>query len=118
MGKAIVFSEPRIKALKAPDPGPGGKYRQVYYKDKTFPGLQVCVTSSGSKSYYFVRRIDGRPTRVLLGAVAQLSVDDARKAAAKRAGEVAGGKNPQAEHRARQHEPTLKDLWGGQVKGC
>jgi integrase len=111
MGKPIVFSEARIKALKPPEPGPGGKYRQVYHKDKTFPGLQVCVTSSGAKSYYFVRRMDGKPTRVMLGTVAQLSVDDARKAAAKRAAEVAGGKNPQVEHRARQHEPTLQDLW-------
>jgi integrase len=37
--------------------------------------------------------------------------DNARKAAAKRAGEIADGKNPQAERRTRRDEPTVGDLW-------
>ena len=75
------FSEKRIKALAAPTPPLGKTYTQVYYKDKTVPGLQVCVTSAGRKSYYLVKRIDGRPTRVLLGTADQLSVETACKAA-------------------------------------
>ena len=46
-----------------------------------------------------------------LGTVEQLSVDDARKAAAKKAGEIADGKNPQVERRRKREEPTIKDLW-------
>jgi integrase len=109
--KPIAFSEARIKALHPPERGPGGKYRQVYCKDTTVSGLQVCITSHGGKSYYYVRRIDGRPTRVLLGTVDELSVDQAREAARIKAGEVASGKNPHAERLAKRQEPTLAELW-------
>ena len=105
MGKAIVFSEARIKALKPPAAD------RVYVKDKTQPGLQVCVTSAGTKTFYFVRRIDGRPTRVLLGACKDISVDQAREAAQIKAGQVASGRNPQTERRERRQEPTLGDLY-------
>ena len=111
MDKAIPFSEKRIQKLTAPTPPPGKSYAQVYYKDTTVPGLQVCVTSAGSKSYYLVKRIEGKPTRVLLGAADKLSVDDARKAAQAKAGQVATGRNPQEERRAKLHEPTLQVLW-------
>jgi integrase len=110
MGNTFPFSEHRIKALSAPTPPLGKTYTQVYYKDKTVPGLQVSVTSAGRKSYYLVKRIDGKPTRMFLGTADQLSVDQARKAAATKAGEVASGKNPQAERRAKLGEPTLQVL--------
>ncbi len=105
MPTIFAFSETRIKALKPPT----DKDRE-YHKDKTYPGLQVCVTSAGSKTYYLVKRTDGRPTRHLLGTADELSVDQARKAAAAKAGKIATGENPQTERRRKREEPTLEKL--------
>ncbi|MFZ1936918.1 MAG: tyrosine-type recombinase/integrase [Thermoguttaceae bacterium] len=107
MVKPFAFTEAKIKALPIPRDGKD----RAYHKDSKHPGLQVCVTSAGSKTYYYVRRVDGRPTRMKLGTVEQLSVDDARKAAAKKAGEIADGKNPQVDRRRKREEPTVKMLW-------
>lgn len=105
MPAIFPFSEARIKALQPPT----DKDRE-YHKDKGFPGLQVCVTSTGTKTYYLVKRTDGRPTRHLLGPVAELSVKQARDAAAAKAGKIAAGENPQATRRQRREEPTLSKL--------
>jgi integrase len=105
MPTTFPFSEERIRKLKPPT----GKDRE-YHKDKTHPGLQCCVTSAGSKTYYLVKRTDGRPTRHLLGTADELSVDQARKAAAAKAGKIATGENPQADRRRKREEPTLEKL--------
>ena len=105
MPTIFAFSETRIKALKPPT----DKDRE-YHKDKTYPGLQVCVTSAGSKTYYLVKRTDGRPTRHLLGTADELSVNQARKAAAAKAGKIATGENPQTDAPAEREEPTLAKL--------
>lgn len=110
MPKPFSFSEAKIKALALPKTG------RVYYRDVTFPGLQVCVTSAGSKTYYFVKRIAGRPTRIKLGPTRQLSVDDARAGAAAKAGEVAVGKDPQAERRRKREQPTIGELFQYWIK--
>ena len=57
-----------------------------------------------------VKRIDGKPTPVLLGTADQLSVDQARESARIKVGKVADGRNPQAERSALLHEPTLQML--------
>lgn len=109
MVSSIPFSEPKIKALKPPagdDPN-----RRDYYKDTKLPGLQLAVYPTGAKVYYYVRRVDGRPTRIKLGTTADLSVDQARTAAKVHAGKIAEGKNPQAERRTKATEPTLQALW-------
>ena len=102
----IHLSEPKVKALTPPT----DKDRE-YHKDSGVKGLQLCITAAGSKTYYFVRRMDGKPTRYKLGTVEELSLDQARKAAQKKAGEVADGKNPQSQRRAKIGEPTLGKLW-------
>ena len=105
MPKPFAFSEAKIKALVPPKTG------RVYHRDAKLPGLQVCVTNTGRKTYFFVRRINGKPTRVKLGSTVQLSLDDARTAAAALAGEIAGGKDPQAERRKQRDQPTIGELF-------
>ncbi len=105
MPKPFSFTEARVKALSPPTTG------RVYHKDAKCPGLQLCVTPAGSKTYYYVRRIDGKPTRVILGKATQLSVDDARDVAMKQAGKIADGLNPQTERRRKREEPTIQQLW-------
>jgi len=106
MAITFVFSEERIRKLKPPI----DKDRE-YFKDKTYPGLQICCTAGGSRTYYFVKRTDGRPTRHKLGTFEELSVKQAREAAAAIAGKIATGQNPQDDRRAKRQEPTIKDLW-------
>jgi integrase len=107
MPTTFAFTEPKIRALVPPQ---DGRDRE-YHKDTKVPGLQVCVTAAGSKAYYYVRRMDGRPTRVLLGSAEKLSVEAARDAARIHAARVAQGDNPQAERRQKRQQPTLADLW-------
>ncbi len=104
MVTTFAFSEKRIQGLAAPT-----DREREYHKDKTFPGLQVCVTSAGTKTYYFVKRTDGQPTRHKLGPVDQLSVDQARTAAAALAGKIATGENPQAARRKSARSPPLRN---------
>lgn len=105
MSKAFAFTEAKVAKLEPPAIG------RVYHKDSRFLGLQLCVTSAGAKTYYFVKRIGGKPTRVRLGTVDQLTVDQARTAAGSVTGEVAAGHNPQADRKRRREEPSVKDLF-------
>ena len=79
-------------------------------RTRTFKGLQVCVTAAGAKIYFYVRRIDGKPSRVKLGSADVLSVADARAMALQKAVKVEEGENPQADRRARREEATLTEL--------
>ena len=104
MPKSFPFTEAKVKAQSPPASG------REYHKDTRFPGLQLCITSAGARTYYFVKRIGGRPTRIRLGTVDQLSVEAARTAAAAVTGEVASGRDPQEYRRQKRHEPTMGDL--------
>jgi integrase len=105
MPKTFQFTEAKIRATPAPATG------REYHKDIRFPGLQLCITSTGTATYYLVKRIGGKPTRVRLGTVEQLSVEQARTTAATIAGEVASGRDPQAERQKRRAVPTLDMVW-------
>ncbi len=106
MPTSFPFSEATIRMLKPPT-----DQDREYHKDSKLPGLQLCVTSANSRTYYFVRRIDGKPTRVFLGKTDDLSVSQARAAAAQHAGAVASGRDPQADRRKRREEETLDAVW-------
>jgi integrase len=109
MVTTFPFTEARIRALKPPTAqDPNGR---DYHKDSKCPGLQLAVFPTGKKVYYFVKRMDGKPTRLKLGTTKDLSADDARELAKVHAGKVASGENPQAARRARREEPLLSALW-------
>jgi integrase len=101
----FAFTEARIKALPTPPTG------RAWWYDSKAPALAVCKTAAGSTSYYFYKWANGRPARMLLGKHPKLTVAQARDAVAKHMGTIAAGGDPQEEHRARHHEPTLQNLW-------
>ena len=72
MPEPFSFTEATVAALPTPASG------RIYHKDDKLPGLQLCLTAAGARTYYFVRRIDGKPTRYRLGTTAELSVKTAR----------------------------------------
>jgi len=94
--------------LKAPAPAKGAR---DYYSDLKEQGLQMAVTSAGAKTFYLYKRVDGRPERILLGRFPDISVENARKAAAEAKGKIASGKNPQKERRAIRDEMTFAALF-------
>jgi len=99
------FTTARLRDLPAPAKG------RVYHHDARTPGLTLCVTAKGSRTWYFVKWVAGRSTRVRLGKFPELGLDAARDVARELTGDVARGKDPHAERRARSEAPTLRDLF-------
>ena len=85
---AFPFTHPRLEAIKPPRTG------RASYRDTKVAGLTLAVTTSGSQSFYFYKRIEGKPTRIRIGGFPEISIDDARKEAQKFSGEIARGENP------------------------
>jgi integrase len=90
--RRMALTEQRVADLK--DPG--------FVFDTRTPGLAVRITPSGTKSYVFQRKVDGRPLRVTLGKCAGLRLDAARDAAAQYNGKAAAGVDLRGERAARR----------------
>lgn len=84
---------------------------RVYLRDGKTPGLALLITSTGAKSYYLYRKINGRPERVLLGKHPAMVLDQARRKAAELNGLIARGINPNEQKRKAKGDITLADVW-------
>lgn len=92
---------------KAPiPPERNGKPAQAFYRDSAVPGFGLRVNSGGSKSFIVEKRINGKVKRITLGRYGNLTVEQARNEAAKLLGEVATGKDPSAEKKAKRAKST------------
>jgi integrase len=98
---AFPFTTSRLDAIKPPKMG------RDSYRDTKIAGLTFVITVNGSKSFYFVKRIGGKPTRLRIGGYPDISVDGARKEAQKFSGEIAKGVNP---HTARKNKDTTATI--------
>lgn len=83
--------------------------RHVY--DTRCPGLTLCVTPAGTKTFYLYRRVQGRPQRTHLGRFPGMTVEQARKRAAVLNAEIAEGGDPQQRKRRLREEVTLGELF-------
>lgn len=92
----INFTKAALGALTIPPPG---KRAEVY--DSKTPRLMLRVTHTGAKSFAVYRRVNGRPQRVRLGCYPDMTIEQARKAAAKALSKMANGIDPIAEKRAK-----------------
>jgi len=101
----LPFTKAALQGLVLP------KHGRCYHYDTKAAGLAVCVTATGTRTFYFVKKIDGRPVRVRIGTFPDLSVENARNAAKQLTLAVARGEDPQADKRARRTETTLGELW-------
>jgi len=79
--------------------------------DDKVKSLAIQVTPAGARSWFVVKRINGKPVRTRLGSWPDLSVEGARRAAGEVLGAIANGKNPHRERKALRQEATLADLW-------
>ena len=101
----IPFTKAALHGLVLPEHG------RRYHYDTKAAGLAICATATGTRTFYFVKKIDGRPVRVRIGTFPDLSVENARNAAKQLTLAVARGEDPQADKRARRTETTLGELW-------
>lgn len=101
----MKLTKTTIDAIEPPEKG-----YKLHWDDK-LRGLAVRVTASGAKAFVYQRRIEGRERRITVARVGELTVDQARKAAERLAGEIAEGKNPVAERqRRRLKSVTLRQV--------
>lgn len=107
----ISFAKPKLAAIAPPSVIPGRQTVYDTYHDDKEAGLVLLVTSGGSKTFYLSKKINGRPERIKLGRFPDLSVENARKAAAKQKGHIADGKNPNDEKKRLRDDLSLGDLF-------
>lgn len=99
MGKLTKTS---IDALVAPKSG------QAFLWDPELRGFGVRITSGGTKTFVLqYRNEEGRTRRIGLGRCGILTPDEARTAAKKKLGAVAGGEDPAQEKKERRASPTV-----------
>lgn len=70
--------------------------------DSVLPGFGVRVFPNGSKTYFLDYRVNGTRRRISIGKHGKLTVDEARKLARQKAGEVAAGRDPLNERMAKR----------------
>lgn len=81
--------------------------------DTASPGLHLVITPAGAQTFYLKYRANGTQRKVKLGAYGTaLTIDQARREAAKKRGDVAKGADPQAERKANRDAMRMVDLFG------
>lgn len=96
------------RALLAVEPPEAGKRLTVY--DIEIPKLAMRVTSSGSRTFYVVKRAGASMSWVKLGGFPEMTVEQARSEAQKVLGKFASGADPAAARRAIRQEPTFNAM--------
>ena len=108
MGETDRFKFTKEALAGLPIPASG---RAVYHDAKT-TGLQVRVTHTGIRTFSVFRRIKGgQPERITLGRFPEMTVEQARRRAARINAEIEEGSNPAEVKRAQKGEPTLAEFF-------
>lgn len=92
----VLFTKKNLDELTFDPQGPKGW--QWYYDERT-PGLAVGISASGVKSFYLIRKISGRATRLSIGRYPTVAIETARREAHSKNQLIAQGKNPNGEQR-------------------
>jgi len=95
-----------VDKIDLPQPTAEGKPTQAFYRDSAIPGFGLRVTSGGAKAFIAEKRIHGKVKRITLGRYGNLTVEQARNEAMQLLGQVAAGKDPLAERKARVIQGT------------
>jgi integrase len=104
----INFTKAALDALPVPPAG-----SRAEHWDTKQPGLQVRVTPAGKKTFYIKRRVkNGGVEREALGPYPEMTIEQARKAAADRVSKQMEGESLVAARRARRAELTFAQLFG------
>jgi len=101
------FTKPKLEALREPKQG-----ERIVYHDthKNAGGLQLRHTST-TKTFFIQKRVEGKPERVTIGKFPDMSIENARKEAARLSSLIAQKINPNTDARALKSETTLQELF-------
>ncbi len=102
IARRLAFSKSRLREIPTPTDG-----RRAWYYDAKTPGLALAVNANGRKAFYFYRWGNGKPVRLKLGDLHTISVETARRVAAKHNAQIAMGEDPAEERRRRRSGLTL-----------
>ena len=107
MSKKFSFSKTRLLALKRPAPG-----KRLVVWDTQIQGLQCRITDKGVATFSLYRRVkNGRPIRVTLGKLKDMTVEQARDQARIIIASIVQGENPAHVRRAHRKEMTFAELF-------
>ncbi len=95
----IAFTKTTLDALCFT---PEGQKGWQWHHDLRMPGLAVGVSESGVKSFYLIRKIEGKAKRISLGRYPTVSIETARGEAYKRNQLIAQGIDPTQESKEDQ----------------
>ncbi len=98
---SFVFTNKALEKLSIP------VIKRSYYYDTTTRGLALYVTATGVKTFFVYRRVHGRPERIIIGRINEVTLEQARAKAGLINAQIADGKNPQAARRAIRQDITL-----------
>lgn len=106
MTDKVKLTKAVIEKLSHPDSG------RIFVYDSTITGLCLCLTNTGTKTWYLYRKMNGKPVRLKLGRFPEVTVEAAKNLATEAAGRMAGGEDIQAARAAkRKKEITWGDLF-------
>lgn len=106
MANRFRFTKTTLEKL----PIPAGSSRATYY-DQDVGKLALRVTSTGTKSFYIVKRVGGDMVWYKLGTFPEMAVEQARKAGEVTLGSFAGEENPAKARRSIKGVPTLAEFF-------
>ena len=109
------FTMERLAKLVCPPSGRPAMDGQAWFRDDKVPGLAFMVSESGARSFYWYRKVNGKPRRVRLGTPAEMNVEQARRRAGELNSQIAQGRDPAAEKQAAREtalrQACIGELW-------
>ncbi|MBU2761239.1 tyrosine-type recombinase/integrase [Acidithiobacillus sulfurivorans] len=112
MPEKMQFTKARLAAL---EPVPG---KRITVYDLEQKGLCIRVTPAGAKTFYCVRKVEGKVEWVRIGDAAAVTIETARTTAAGIINDIARGTNPAEQKRIKKAEMTFSDLFAEWVQEC
>ncbi len=107
MNNSLNFTKEALQNLPTPEAG-----KRAVYLDAKTTGLQIRVTDTGAKTFSVYRRTKGgKPERITLGRFPAMTIEQARKQAARINAEIEEGSNPAQVKRAHREEMTFAELF-------
>lgn len=85
--------------------------KRTWLHDAKAHGLALCVMPSGGRSFYFYRRVDGRPRQVKLGDWPAMTLEQARGRVAEMNAAEVRGEDLLAAAGRRPQEPTFAEIF-------
>jgi len=103
--RRVAFTKTTLAKVRTPATG------ETIVHDAKTSGLVFRVRATGSRGFYFYRKIRGRPVRLKLGDFPETTVENARKAAVATMASYNKGDDPAAKRRDERGEKTVGGLW-------